>query len=129
MAKLSDNEIKRTTKLLADRRYAYAIDRILDQQRLYLLEREENGYAASEIEGIRLVAIWPAAEYAEMNIRMDWADFRPKEVSLGQAEALLEAIESSEWNLDVFPMGGKTGLVVTVEEFINDLNAAATATE
>ena len=123
MTKLSDNEIKRTTKLLPEKRYAYSLEKIIKNQFVYVLEREVNGYASSEIEGNRLVAIWPSKEYATLNARADWEDFRPKEIALASIEPLLEAIESEGWNLDVFPNGAKTGLVVTVDEFINDLNA------
>lgn len=123
MAKISENEIKRTLKLLPSKRYAYALEMILEEQIIYVLEREVNGYASSELDGNRLVAVWPAKVYAEMNARADWEDFHPKMLALAEFEPLLEAIESKDWNLDVFPNGAKTGQVVTVDEFINDLNA------
>lgn len=122
MKKLTENEIKRMLKSLPDKRYVYSLDKIIKLQQVVFLEKEENALAKSALEEDILIPVWPAKEFAQKECTQDWDEFTPKVVTLDKLETILEFIEKENWKLDVFPLGGKTGTVVTVEEFINDLN-------
>ena len=125
MGKRSESHIKKTLKLLPLQRYQYSIREILEDQRLYLLEREADAYAVSKFEDKTILAMWPAEEYATHNAVNDWSDFVAKEVKLADLEPILDSIEDMGWSIDMFPVDNKTGYLVTIEEFINDLNSAS----
>lgn len=125
MAKRSENHIKKTSKLLPIQRYQYAIREILEDQKLYLLEEKKGVFAVSSFEDQTIIAMWPAEEYAANQKSGDWSDFHPKEILMADLEPILDKIEEFGWNIDMFPVDGKTGYLVTVEEFIADLNSAA----
>lgn len=116
---------KETERLLPQKRYALALLEILKNQGVYVLEKEEGAYAVSEFEGTKMIAMWPAEAYAANNISLNWDDFHTKKIALIDLEPILDFIEDQKWNIDMFPVGGKTGEVVTVEELISDLNNAS----
>lgn len=122
MKKLTDNEVKKTSKLLVDMRYAYALEKIIENQEIYMLEESDGSYAISKIDEITLISMWPAEEYAELDKSGVWSSFKPKKISLKYLEPILDFIEDNDWKIDMFPVGGKTGHVLTVSEFIDDLN-------
>lgn len=122
MKKLSDNEIKRTLKSLPDKRYVYMLEKAIKNQFVVFLEKEENAFASSMLDEEKLIPIWPSIEFAEKDRNGDWEAYTPKIVTMDKLEPILDFIEKEKWKLDVFPVGGKTGVVVDVEGFIQDLN-------
>ncbi len=125
MPKRSEHHIKKTIKLLPLQRYQYAIREILEDQRLYVLEQSPGAYAVSSFEDKTILAMWPGEEYASKLAEGDWSEFTAREIPLNQMDPILDKIEDMGWNIDMFPVDGKTGYLVTVEEFITDLNSAA----
>ena len=117
--------VKDIERLLPEKRYAIAILEILKNQEIFVLEKEEGAYAVSELDGTKMISMWPAEVYASNNISFNWADFHTKRIALLNLEPILDFIEDQKWSIDMFPVGGKTGEVVTVEELISDLNNAS----
>ena len=125
MTDKNNKSVRDTERLLPEKRYGISILEILKNQEVYVLEKEEGAYAVSELEGKKMISMWPGEIYAANNISFNWADFHTKRIALLDLEPILDFIEDQKWNIDMFPVGGKTGEIVTVEELITDLNNAS----
>ena len=118
-----DKGIKKTIKLLPIQRYKLAIPQIVKNKCVYVLEKEKGAFASSVFEDRIIIAMWPAEEYAAYNAVKDWEEYNPKKIVFEDLEAMLDYLEDNEYHIDMFPVDSTTGYLVTVDEFINDLNA------
>ena len=105
------------------KRYQYSLKKIADNEVLFTLINKKGEYAFSEIEGSELIPIWSSPDFAAKCISVLWQEYEPKEISLDAFEnELAELIIENEYLLDVFPANDKTGFIVSLDEFMRDLN-------
>lgn len=120
---LSTSEIEAVLKLDSFKRYQYSLKKIADNEVLFTLINKKGEYAFSEIEGSELIPIWSSPYFAAKCIAGHWQEYEPKEISLDTFEnELAEQIIENEYLLDVFPANDKTGFIVSLDEFMRDLN-------
>ena len=63
-------------------------------------------------------------KYPKKEVRSaDHSKFPNLQKKFNSPKDILDFIEEKDWLIDMFPVDGKTGSLVTVEEFIADLNA------
>lgn len=113
---------KQIEKALPDQRYLYTLERLIKSDAIFILVEGENRYAVSEFEDKKLVSFWPYEEIAERHAVESWEGFKPKKLTIEAMEIMLDVMEDNSWIMDIFPLNSKTGSLVTVEEFIEDLN-------
>ncbi len=67
-------------------------------------------------------SLWPAAIYAQANATAVWIEYKPLATSLDELlSTRLESFEENGFLINVFPKPGKTGFVVSSDEFRADL--------
>ncbi len=113
---------KKIEKSLPEKRYAFTLDSLIKHNAIFALVEEENTYAISEFEGQTVISFWPTEEMAAKNARGNWEGYKVKLHDIDTMEVILDVIEDNGWIMDIFPIDSKTGTLVTVEEFILDLN-------
>lgn len=121
--KISAKEIETVSALEPFKRYQYFLKRVADFQKLYSLKSREGNWAISVVEDNTLFPFWSAKEYAVSCQVGDWANFDIVEITTDEfEEELVSLIDDSGYLINVFPVRDKTGFVVTLDEFIRDLN-------
>jgi hypothetical protein len=104
-------------------RYRYFIKKIADYDEFWVLKNESNNLALSEVQGKTLLPFWSAEEFIQSCLNGQWARYVPEKITLEEFEAnLLPLIADRNYLIDVFPVNNKAGFVVTLDEFVHDLN-------
>lgn len=120
---LSIQEVESVIKLVPFERYKYSLKRIADNETLYTLKKDDETIAISDLDNEKLIPFWSAKEFAELNISDEWKEFYVEEISLNDFEKdIINLIEKEKFLLNIFPINNKTGFVVSLDEFIRDLN-------
>ncbi len=114
---------KKIEKELPQKRYAYTLEHLIKKDEIYILIETENKYALSKLEDKSLLSFWPTESIAQQNAKNNWTGFTAKKISIQEMEIILDLIEDKDWLMDIFPIDSKTGTIVTVDEFIQDLNS------
>lgn len=121
--KLNTKEIESVSKLESFKRYNYFIKRIADFEEFWTIVDKHGDVALSEIEENTLMSFWTAEDFIESNLYGSWKNCIPFKVTLDDFEdTLAPLIEDNNYLINVFPVNGKSGFVVSLDEFIRDLN-------
>lgn len=120
---LKTQEIERVIKLEPFERYKYSLKRIADNETLYTIKRDNETIAISDLDDEKLIPFWSAKQFAELNITDEWNEFYVEEISLDDFEnEMVDFINENNFLMNIFPINNKTGFVVSLDEFIRDLN-------
>ena len=120
---LKTQEIERVIKLEPFERYKYSLKRIADNETLYTIKRDNETIAISDLDDEKLIPFWSAKQFAELNITDEWNEFYVEEISLDDFEnEIVDFINENKFLMNIFPINNKTGFVVSLDEFIRDLN-------
>ena len=120
---LKTQEIERVIKLEPFERYKYSLKRIADNETLYTIKRNNETIAISDLDDEKLIPFWSAKQFAELNITDEWNEFYVEEISLDDFEnEMVDFINENNFLMNIFPINNKTGFVVSLDEFIRDLN-------
>ena len=123
MIKVSDKEISSVMALDPFKRYKYFIKKIADFKEVWTILDENNEYALSDLDDNTFISLWPANEFIESNLNEGWQNCKPIKFSLESVdEEILSFISNNNYLINVFPVNGKSGFVVSVKEFVRDLN-------
>jgi hypothetical protein len=121
------NEFTAVSQIKPFERYIHSIKKIANNLLAYTIKCGEDLYVA-EVEANKLIFIWPS-EYAANQFLLSNNDFTNclvQEVSYDDIVENIERLVSNEKNLiSVYSVGYKTGFVVTLTEFIRDINEEA----
>ena len=121
--KITNKELENVSRLAPFERYQYTIKKIADFEQLWSIIDETGDYALSDVGNQTFFSIWPAREYVDSNLSNGWEKCQPKELTLDEfSDQLLIFISENDYLINVFPINGKSGFVVNLEEFIRDLN-------
>lgn len=121
--KLTKQEIDYVSKLEPFKRYEYFIRKVADFQELWTIIDNNGAISLSDIEKHRLVSFWTAEDFIQSNLTGNWKGFTPIKIDLDNLDdTIIPFIEENEYLLSIFPVNGKSGFVVNLEEFIRDLN-------
>ncbi|MFN3773528.1 DUF2750 domain-containing protein [Cloacibacterium normanense] len=120
---LKTQEIESVIKLEPFERYKYSLKRIADNETLYTIKRDNETIAISDLDDEKLIPFWSAKQFAELNITDEWNEFYVEEISLDDFEnEIVDFINENNFLMNIFPINNKTGFVVSLDEFIRDLN-------
>jgi hypothetical protein len=116
-------EIEEVSKLEPCNRYKYFLKRVADFEKIYSLKFDNNAWALSEVEGNKLISLWPGKEFAFLCAKDAWINCWVEEIDLNVFQKLLYP----EWNsksylVNIFSVIDKIGFVVSFEDLIRDLD-------
>lgn len=120
---MNQKEIDNVIALQPIDRYRYFIKKIADWEEFFTLTDENGDYALSELDNHELFPVWSAKEFAELCKTDGWEKYNIKKLSLDDLEGeIIEFITTKNCLINVFPVHSNTGFVVSLKEFIRDLN-------
>lgn len=121
--KINPKEIESVIRLPGDKRYAYFIKKVADQNQVWGLWNE--GWAMGMTDdGTRTSPIWPAKEYAELCRIGDWRDFEPKPIPLQEfILEMLPDLAKEGIRVSIFDTPTEGSVLVSDEDLINGLEA------
>lgn len=121
--RLNEKEIESVSSLKPFDRYKYFIKRVADFEEVWTILDQDGDIALSDIDDEVLVSFWSSEEYIGSNLSQGWKDCKPLKLTLEDfEEKVLPFIHKEQSLVNVFPVGGKSGFVVSIEEFLRDLN-------
>lgn len=121
--KLTKKEIENVSSLNPQLRYKYLIKRVADSELLFTLKDSKGQFLITEVEGNKLFSIWSSKEFASNCIQGDWINYNPSEITLEQfQEEVIDFLEENNFLINVFSVGNKSGFVVNILEFAQDLS-------
>ena len=120
---MNDKEIESVSNLEPFKRYQYFIKKIADYEELWTIVDENGDYALSDVDDKVLISFWSAKEYIDSNLSDGWENCKPKKLTLDDLEdEIFDLIASENYLINVFPVNGKSGFVVDLDEFARDLS-------
>lgn len=120
---VSNKELENVSKLFPEDRYKYSIKKIADFEELFVLKDGDGNLAISIIDNFKAVSIWPTVEYVKSCQNGVWDQFQSYSYSLEELENdLLPLIRKERYVIDVLPVNNISGFVVSIDEFVRDLN-------
>ena len=115
-------EIEKVSSLQPLERYKYFMKKIADNEQIYTLIDENNNYVTSVIDDYELFPIWSSKEFANLCKINGWESFVVKQLDFDILEnEIFDLIGDSNYLINVFPVYDKTGFIVDLNEFANDL--------
>ncbi len=116
-------EIESVSKLSPLERYKYFIKKIADFEEIWTIIDENGDYALSDIDDKVLISFWSAKEFIYSNLEGGWEKCVPKILSFDDLEnEIFDLVASEDYLINVFPVNGKSGFVVELDEFAKDLS-------
>jgi Protein of unknown function (DUF2750) len=123
MNKISNKELESVSTMGAFDRYRYFIKKIADSSTFWILMNKQDEYALSDVDNKILLSMWSAEEYTKSCMTGVWKNYIPRCLDIDKLnDELLPFITEKNYLIDVFPVNSKAGFVVTVDEFVHDLN-------
>ncbi|MFP9112440.1 DUF2750 domain-containing protein [Flavobacterium sp. RHBU_3] len=120
---MNSNEYDNIIKLTAFDRYKYFIKKVADFEELWTITYIDGSYALSDIDDNVTISFWPKPEYIDSNLSNGWEKCVSKKLTLDDLEdELFDFIASQNYLINVFPKNGKSGFVVSLDEFARDLS-------
>lgn len=117
----SEKEVESVSKLEPFERYKYFIKKAADWERMYSLKGKNNDFVIAEMDDFAVISFWPAKEFIK-GFKID-EGYSIVEVSLDDfRDELYDFIKSGSYLINIFSVDNKTGFVVTLDEFVRDLN-------
>ncbi|TZG00041.1 DUF2750 domain-containing protein (plasmid) [Chryseobacterium panacisoli] len=119
---MHSKEIENILRLEPIKRYEYFIKKAADFEQLWTIIDQDGDYVISEIDEFNLISFWPAEEFVTLYLERGWDDCKPIKLTLDDLkENIFDIINSENYLINVFPVNGKSGFVVNLEEFNRDL--------
>ncbi|SEW25296.1 Protein of unknown function [Chryseobacterium wanjuense] len=120
---MNSKEFENILKLEPLKRYQYFIKKIADFEELWTIIDEDGSYALSDIDNFTLISFWTAEEFVISNLNEGWENCKPIKLTLEDLQDdLFDIIASENYLINVFPINGKSGFVVSLNEFRRDLD-------
>lgn len=103
-------------------RYNHFITKVADFEEFFVLKNEKGDIAKSQIDEMIVIHFWSATEFAELFVNDEWENYVVSSVSLDEfRNNLAEFIHLRGYLIDVFPVSNRSGFVVSLDEFVRDL--------
>ncbi|MGV2450274.1 UNVERIFIED_CONTAM: DUF2750 domain-containing protein [Ralstonia mannitolilytica] len=118
----TNKKVENILKLEPFKRYEYFIKKIADFEQLWTIIDQGGNYVISEIDEFSFISFWPDEEFVALYLEKDWEDCKPIKLTLDDLkEDVFEIINTENYLINVFPVNGRSGFVVSLEEFDRDL--------
>lgn len=119
---ISKEKVEEVLKLEAFDRYDYFIKRVKETEKFFVLEDENNDLEIMDLGDAEAIAVWPDQEFADIFIQGEWKDCNIKRYSLKHLKStLLPTCKKKQWEIDVFPLIDKSGVVASYSDVEKDL--------
>lgn len=119
---ISKDKLEEVLNLEAFDRYDYFIQRVKETQQFFILEDENNDMEILDLGDAEAIAIWPDQEFANAFVQGEWKDCKIKRYALKHLKnTLLPTCKKNNWEIDVFPVADKSGLVASYSDIEKDL--------
>lgn len=120
---MNNKEKENILKLEPYKRYQYFIKKIADFEELWTIVDEDGNYALSDVDNHTLISLWTSEEFVKSNFEQGWEKCKPIKLTLDELrEELFELIVDEGYLINIFPINGRSGFVVNLNEFIRDLD-------
>ena len=124
MTNISKVQVEKLQQLSPEKRYKHSIKRICDFEEMYSILDENDSWELAQVEDKVAFFIWPAKEYAEPFLQGKWATCKVEKITIEEFHSeILEFLQKHQYLLNVFAVSNLSGFVVTVDEFISDLES------
>lgn len=118
---MNSKQIENILKLEPQKRYEYFIRKVADFEELWTIVNEDGDYALSSVYDKTLVSFWSAEEFIESNLEEDWSNCKALKLSLDDlTDVVLPYIADNDYLINIFPINGRSGFIVDLEEFSRD---------
>lgn len=119
---MNTKEIEAVSALQPFERYKYFIKKIADSELVYTLVDTNNMYVTSMVDNQELFPMWSSKQFTNLCKTNGWESFVIKELNFDDLEnEIFDIIANSNYLINVFPVYDRTGFVVNLDEFANDL--------
>jgi Protein of unknown function (DUF2750) len=116
-------EIEHVSVLKPIERYSYFIKKIADYEEVWTVVNLSGDYALSDIDDKIFISFWSAKEFISSNLKQGWEECIPKKLTFANLEdEVFDLIARENYLINVFPVNGKSGFIVDLDEFIRDLH-------
>ncbi len=120
---LSSQEIESVSKLEPFKRYTYFIKKIADFEEIWTIVDKNGDIALADIDHKTFISFWSHEDYIQSNLENGWKDCQPFKITLDDFEdTIIALINENDYLLNIFPVMGKSGFIVNLNEFMRDLN-------
>lgn len=120
---MNKQELENVQNLDSFERYQYCVKKIADYEEVWTIIDKNGDFALSDIEDYVLISLWPKKEFITSNLFEGWQNCKEIKLDLDYLYDKLFTMASNEGYLfNIFPVKGKSGFIVSLEEFERDLN-------
>lgn len=110
MPAIHPKEIQNVLRLDPAQRYQHFLKIVVGVRAVWSLGNQEGFVLAGDPDGVELVPLWPAPEYAQLCARDEWADCVPREIPLEKfMELWATGMHRDGRKCNVFPTPGDSG--------------------
>ncbi|WP_336690599.1 MULTISPECIES: DUF2750 domain-containing protein [unclassified Chryseobacterium] len=118
---MNQKQIENILKLEPQKRYEYFIRKVADFEELWTIVDENGDYALSSVDDKTLVSFWSAEEFIGSNLDDEWSNCKTLKLSLDDlTDEVLPYIADNDYLMNIFPINGRSGFIVDLEEFSRD---------
>lgn len=104
-------------------RYKHFLQTIIRNNELWTLIDNEGNFALFEANNTILFSLWPDETSIESNLTPDWTDYIPFKIDFNTLEeTVLPMIRQNNYLINIYPVEGRIGHVVSLNDLVRDLN-------
>lgn len=119
--KPNKKQIESVSALPPIERYKHFIKRFADFEECWSIVDEDGELVILEVDDYKFISLWSSKEYIEMDENL--GTIIPNNYTLEYfQQTLFDFIEKNNLLINVFSIKGKTGFIVSLGEFVRDLN-------
>jgi hypothetical protein len=105
-------------------RYHHFITTLAETGELWTLIDDTGSFALFEVEHKTVISFWPEEHFIESNLTPDWIDCIPFKLDMDALEeTVIPFIRQNHYLINVFPVDAKIGHIVTLNDFVRNLNS------
>lgn len=119
---ITDEEISTTSRLSAEERYAYFVEKTLEYGQVWSLKNEEGWVLGEASEDTEAIPVWPHSKFAELCATGAWANHDAESIALDVfLKRFVPGMLADSRVLAVFEVPGGTALVTDPAAVAHDL--------
>ena len=120
---LSSDDIKIISNLSPTERYRHFIQTVAESGELWTVIDRDGNFTLEEIESNTVLSFWTNESFIESNLTPDWKECIPYKLDMDALEnVVIPLIRQNNYLINVFPVNSRTGYIVTLIDFVKDLN-------
>ena len=109
--------------ILPSDRYKHFFKTISATNELWTLIDNDGSFALFEVNNTIVFSLWPDEASIESNLTPDWADYIPFKIDFNALEeTILPIIRQNNYLINIYPVEGRIGHLVSLIDFVADLN-------